>query len=157
MEGQYNRVYRARDRVPRPEYAFLLDRLVAQVRSVLSPVVLSSPEASPNSSHQIGSTVEASYPTLPYKDAFDLLFFKQNESAQLDQFIIERKWAVRPGTGDIVFPESPKADIRHAAVSADVSSTSLDVLKGKGVAAGVPMNKLIAPSLRLALQLEMIV
>lgn len=34
MEGQYNRVYRAKDRVPRPEFAFLLDRLVSQVRCV---------------------------------------------------------------------------------------------------------------------------
>ena len=32
MEGQYNRVYRAKDRVPRPEFGFLLDRLISQVR-----------------------------------------------------------------------------------------------------------------------------
>lgn len=34
MEGQYNKVYRARDRVPRPEYTFLLERLVCQTRYV---------------------------------------------------------------------------------------------------------------------------
>jgi hypothetical protein len=39
MEGQYNKVYRARDRVPRPEYTFLLERLVTQTRFV-PPLVL---------------------------------------------------------------------------------------------------------------------
>jgi hypothetical protein len=32
MEGSYNRVYKARDRVPREEFRFLLERLMGQVR-----------------------------------------------------------------------------------------------------------------------------
>lgn len=34
MEGAYNKVYRARERVPREEYAFLLERLMGTVRYV---------------------------------------------------------------------------------------------------------------------------
>jgi 26S proteasome regulatory subunit N12 len=34
MEGAYNKVYRAKDRVPRPEFGFLLDKLMGTVRCV---------------------------------------------------------------------------------------------------------------------------
>lgn len=34
MEGAYNKVYRARDRVPRPEFGFLLEKLMGTVRWV---------------------------------------------------------------------------------------------------------------------------
>lgn len=34
MEGAYNKVYRARDRVPREEFAFLLEKLMGTVRYV---------------------------------------------------------------------------------------------------------------------------
>ncbi|WVO12818.1 hypothetical protein L204_100426 [Cryptococcus depauperatus] len=47
MEGAYNKVYRAKDRVPRVEFGFLLERLMGTVRG------------------QIASTIESSYPSLP--------------------------------------------------------------------------------------------
>ena len=34
MEGAYNKVYRARERVPRQEFGFLLERLMLTVRYV---------------------------------------------------------------------------------------------------------------------------
>ena len=34
MEGAYNKVYRARDRVPREEFGFLLEKLMGTVRCV---------------------------------------------------------------------------------------------------------------------------
>lgn len=34
MEGAYNKVYRARERVPREEFGFLLERLMGTVRLV---------------------------------------------------------------------------------------------------------------------------
>ena len=69
MEGSYNKVYRARDRVPRPEFGFLLERLMGQVRS------------------QIAATVEASYPSLPLSNAATLLFYKSGETSQLVEFV----------------------------------------------------------------------
>ncbi len=35
MEGAYNKVYRARERVPREEFGFLLERLMGTVRYVI--------------------------------------------------------------------------------------------------------------------------
>jgi hypothetical protein len=43
MEGAYNKVYRARDRVPREEFAFLLEKLMGTVRYVFSTLPLRQP------------------------------------------------------------------------------------------------------------------
>ncbi|KAK1925020.1 26S proteasome non-ATPase regulatory subunit 8 [Papiliotrema laurentii] len=139
MEGQYNRVYRARDRVPRPEYSYLLDRLVSQVRN------------------QIASTMESSYPSIPVSDAAEVLFLGKNDTTTLHKIVEERGWLIRPGSQTITFPNSPKADIRIQAQKGDANAPSVDVLKGKGVIQGTPMNKMVGPSLSLASQLEMIV
>lgn len=71
MEGAYNKIYRARERVPREEYAVLLDRLMGTIRE------------------QIALTIETSYPSLPVANAAQLLFFKDGETSQLVQFANE--------------------------------------------------------------------
>lgn len=68
MEGAYNKIYRARERVPREEYTVLLDRLMGTIRE------------------QIALTIETSYPSLPLQNAAQLLFFKNGETSQLVQF-----------------------------------------------------------------------
>ena len=70
---------------------------------------------------------------------------------------IQRGWYVRPGTQQITFPKSSKADIRIHAQQGEENAPSIDVLNGKGVKQGVPMTKMVGPSLSLAAQLEMIV
>jgi hypothetical protein len=71
MEGAYNKIYRARERVPREEYAVLLDRLMSTIRE------------------QIALTIETSYPSLPLANAAQLLFFKDGETSALVQFASE--------------------------------------------------------------------
>lgn len=87
MEGQYNRVYRAKDRVPRPEFGFLLDRLVSQVRSAISPSLGAQRRLMRR--NQIASTVETSYTHLPFNDAFSILFFKSQDTESLHKLISE--------------------------------------------------------------------
>ena len=89
MEGQYNKVYRARDRVPRPEYTFLLARLVAQIRFVFGFTCDGGHADADWSRNQIASTVETSYASLPLKNAAQLLLFKSGEKAQLVEFAQE--------------------------------------------------------------------
>jgi 26S proteasome regulatory subunit N12 len=71
MEGAYNKVYRAREHVPRQEYTVLLDRLMGTIRE------------------QIALTIETSYPSLPLQNAAQLLFFKSGETTQLVKFATE--------------------------------------------------------------------
>lgn len=71
MEGAYNKIYRARERVPREEYMVLLDRLMGTIRE------------------QIALTIETSYPSLPLQNAAQLLFFKSGETSQLVAFAKE--------------------------------------------------------------------
>ncbi|OWZ58528.1 hypothetical protein LQV05_004186 [Cryptococcus neoformans] len=141
MEGSYNKVYRARDRVPRPEFEFLLERLMGTVRG------------------QIASTIESSYPSLPLQHAATLLFFKSGETSSLTDFASARGWSLSPNTQTFSFPRSSKPDIALAAAesSSDVSSAAIDKLKGTGVVRGVPMETMVGPALRLAQQLEAIV
>ncbi|WVR05122.1 hypothetical protein IAU60_002134 [Kwoniella sp. DSM 27419] len=140
MEGAYNKVYRARDRVPREEFGFLLERLMGTVRG------------------QIASTVETSYPSLPLSSAATLLFYKQGETSQLQSFAVERGWVLAPSTQTFTFPNSTKPDIALAAVQpSDAPSAAVDALKGKGVKRGVPMVSMVGPALKLAQQLEAIV
>jgi hypothetical protein len=125
-----------------------------------------------DSRNQIASTIETSYTHLPFNDAFSILFFKDQDTESLHKLINEvrhldgqpaeaadsqRGWQVRPGTSQITFPNSTKADIRIFAQKGEENAPSLDVLKGKGVGQGVPMQKMVGPSLHLAAQLEMIV
>ena len=86
MEGAYNKVYRARDRVPRPEFGFLLEMLMSTIRSVVYP-----PRMCLHSSvrSQIAATIEASYMSLPQQTAATLLFYKSSEGSQLQQFASE--------------------------------------------------------------------
>lgn len=89
MEGQYNKVYRARDRVPRPEYTFLLERLVTQTRCVPFCILYHRAYLTPRSRFQIASTLETSYRSLPIKNAISLLFFQPGETSQLMKFAQE--------------------------------------------------------------------
>jgi 26S proteasome regulatory subunit N12 len=86
MEGQYNRVYRARDRVPRPEYSYLLDRLVSQVRCVTKNCIFPGPAHGRN---QIASTMESSYPSIPVSDAAEVLFLGKNDTTTLHKIVEE--------------------------------------------------------------------
>lgn len=74
MEGAYNKIYRARERVPREEYKILLDRLMGTIRE------------------QIALTIETSYPSLALQNAAQLLFFKSGETSQLVAFAKEVSW-----------------------------------------------------------------
>ncbi|WVF72262.1 hypothetical protein IAT40_007074 [Kwoniella sp. CBS 6097] len=140
MEGAYNKVYRARDRVPREEFGFLLERLMGTVRG------------------QIAATIESSYPSLPLSSAATLLFFKAGETSALTSFANERGWVLSPSTQTFTFPNSTRPDIALAAVQpSDASSAAVDALKGKGVKRGVPMVSMVGPALKLAQQLETIV
>ncbi|ORX39816.1 SAC3/GANP/Nin1/mts3/eIF-3 p25 family-domain-containing protein [Kockovaella imperatae] len=142
MEGSYNKVYRARDRVPRPEFGFLLERLMGQVRS------------------QIAATVETSYTSLPLSNAATLLFYKSGETSQLVEFATQRGWELSHSTSTFTFPLSPKPDIAIAAAKfsdPNASAQTLDILQGKGVKKGTPMTRMVGPSLRLAQQLEAVV
>ncbi|KAK8869872.1 hypothetical protein IAR55_000440 [Kwoniella newhampshirensis] len=141
MEGAYNKVYRARDRVPREEFGFLLERLMGTVRG------------------QIASTIETSYPSLPLSNAAALLFYKPGETSQLVEFVTQRGWTLQPTSQTLTFPLSTKPDIALAAKqpSDDSSTAALDALKGKGVRRGVPMVTMVGPALKLAQQLEAIV
>ncbi|ORY33767.1 SAC3/GANP/Nin1/mts3/eIF-3 p25 family-domain-containing protein [Naematelia encephala] len=143
MEGSYNRVYRARDRVPREEFGFLLERLMGTVRA------------------QIAATIEASYPSLALESAATLLFYKSGENAALVSFAASRGWVLQPHSQIFTFPTSSKPDIAIAAESANanvsLNPAALDALHGKGIAKGVPMATLVGPALHLAQQLEAIV
>ncbi|WVQ78039.1 hypothetical protein IAT38_000120 [Cryptococcus sp. DSM 104549] len=141
MEGAYNKVYRARDRVPRVEFEFLLERLMGTVRG------------------QIASTIEASYPSLPLSNAATLLFFKPTEKSQLVDFATQRHWDLSPTTETLTFPRSSKHDIALAAAEAnkDSPAATLQKLKAVGVVRGVPMETMVGPALKLAQQLEAIV
>ncbi|TXT15701.1 hypothetical protein VHUM_00204 [Vanrija humicola] len=140
MEGAYNKIYRARERVPREEYAVLLDRLMGTIRE------------------QIALTIETSYPSLPLQNAAALLFFKSGETSQLVKFATERGWDLEPSTQTFTFPKSPIPDIALAAVAAhDSSRIALDIAGGKGIKRGGPMQAMIKPALDLANQLEAIV
>ncbi|KAL7422295.1 regulatory particle non-ATPase [Cryptotrichosporon argae] len=140
MEGAYNKIYRARERVPREEYAVLLDKLMGTIRE------------------QIALTIETSYPSLPQQNAASLLFFKPGESSQLADFATKRGWELAPSTQMYTFPNSSIPDIAlAAAASRDASRIHLDVIEGKGVRRGVPMQSMIKPSLDLAHHLEAIV
>lgn len=68
MEGSYNKVYRAKDRMTRDEFAYLLEKLMRTVRN------------------QIAATIEASYPSLKQQDAGPMLFFKTGETSALIDF-----------------------------------------------------------------------
>lgn len=140
MEGAYNKVYRAKDRVPREEFGFLLERLMGTVRG------------------QIASTVEASYPSLPLQNAAALLFYKPGETSQLVEFASQRGWQLQPTTSTFTFPQSTKPDIAFAAIqSKETSAAELDAIRGEGVKRGTPMITLVGPALKLAQQLEAIV
>ncbi|OCF71934.1 26S proteasome regulatory subunit N12 [Kwoniella mangroviensis CBS 8886] len=142
MEGAYNKVYRAKDRVPREEFGFLLERLMGTVRG------------------QIASTIETSYPSLPLKSAATLLFFKPNETSQLNEFAQSRGWELSPSQQVYTFPNSIKPDIALAALqqSSETKNTSavLSLEKG-GIKRGTPMVNMVGPALKLAQQLEAIV
>ncbi|ODN84750.1 hypothetical protein L202_00628 [Cryptococcus amylolentus CBS 6039] len=141
MEGAYNKVYRAKDRVPRPEFEFLLERLMGTVRG------------------QIASTIESSYPSLPLQHAATLLFYKPTETSSLTDFAANRGWSLSPETQTFTFPRSTKPDIALVAAesSSGVSSSTIDKLRGSGVVRGVPMETMVGPALKLAQQLEAIV
>ncbi|WVN85276.1 uncharacterized protein L203_100421 [Cryptococcus depauperatus CBS 7841] len=141
MEGAYNKVYRAKDRVPRVEFGFLLERLMGTVRG------------------QIASTIESSYPSLPLQHAATLLFYKTGEIASLTDFASTRGWSLSPNTQSFTFPHSTKPDIALAAAesSSEVTAATIDKLKGTGVIKGVPMETMVGPALKLAQQLEAIV
>ncbi|EKD02718.1 26S proteasome non-ATPase regulatory subunit 8 [Trichosporon asahii var. asahii CBS 8904] len=140
MEGAYNKIYRARDRVPREEYAVLLERLMGTIRE------------------QIALTIETSYPSLPLQNAAQLLFFRSGETAQLVEFAKERGWDLEPSTQTFTFPKSPIPDIALAAVAAhDSSRITMDLAGGKGIKRGGPMQSMVKPALELAQQLEAIV
>ncbi|BEI83487.1 hypothetical protein CcaverHIS002_0400910 [Cutaneotrichosporon cavernicola] len=140
MEGAYNKIYRARERVPREEYAVLLDRLMGTIRE------------------QIALTIETSYPSLPLANAAQLLFFKDGETSLLVQFTVERGWSLEPSTQTFTFPKSPIPDIALAAVAAHGSSRiALDIAGGKGIKRGAPMQSMIRPALELTHELESIV
>jgi 26S proteasome regulatory subunit N12 len=70
---------------------------------------------------------------------------------------LQRQWTLQQSTNQITFPRSTKADIRIHAQQGEADAPSADVLKGKGVTQGVPMNKIVGPALSMAAQLEMIV
>lgn len=142
MEGAYNKVYRARERVPRQEFGFLLERLMLTVRA------------------QIAATIEASYPSLALQNASTLLFYKGGETSQLIEFATSRKWALQPTTSTFTFPASDKPDIVIAEAQPSDSDTSvavMDAMMSKGVKRGVPMRTMVGPALQLAQQLETIV
>ncbi|WWC61184.1 uncharacterized protein I303_103764 [Kwoniella dejecticola CBS 10117] len=145
MEGAYNKVYRAKDRVPREEFGFLLEKLMGTVRV------------------QIATTIETSYKSLPLKSALSLLFFNSNEISKLTEFTSARQWELSPSTQMFTFPASSKPDIALAAQfpsNGDASETNninFDLLKGHGVSRGTPMEFMVGPALQLAQQLEAIV
>ncbi|WRT67072.1 uncharacterized protein IL334_004038 [Kwoniella shivajii] len=140
MEGAYNKVYRAKDRVPREEFGFLLERLMGTVRG------------------QIAATIETSYASLPLASAATLLFYKSGDPSQLTEYTFQRGWSFSPATHTFTFPKSAKPDIALAAVQPSESSTAtIDAMKGKGVNKGVPMRTMVGPALKLAQQLEAIV
>ncbi|WWC90087.1 uncharacterized protein L201_005020 [Kwoniella dendrophila CBS 6074] len=161
MEGAYNKVYRAKDRVPREEFGFLLERLMGTVRG------------------QIASTIETSYSSLPLKSATSLLFFKPNEVSELNEFTKSRGWELSPSSQTFTFPNSSKPDIALAALHhkqqqqqnsaansnndgdedmlGETDSKTIDALKGKGIKRGTPMLTMVGPALKLAQQLEAIV
>ncbi|RXK36725.1 26S proteasome regulatory subunit N12 [Tremella mesenterica] len=141
MEGAYNKVYRARERVPREEFAFLLERLMGTVRA------------------QIAATIEASYPSLPLDSATSLLFYKPQEKSQLANFCTERGWSIEPTSSTIFFPNSPSISIRQAArrLPSDAAAAAIEAAQSQGVAHGVPMTTMVGPALKLAQQLEAIV
>ncbi|CAD6572918.1 MAG: hypothetical protein TREMPRED_000689 [Tremellales sp. Tagirdzhanova-0007] len=141
MEGAYNKVYRARERVPREEFGFLLERLMGTVRA------------------QIAATIEASYPTLALQSAANLLFFKSGENAQLVEFGKSRGWVLQPTTSIFTFPSlQPDASPAESqSRETDPSTAALDATMGMGVKRGVPLRTMVGPALQLAQQLEAII
>ncbi|KAI9638366.1 26S proteasome non-ATPase regulatory subunit 8 [Dioszegia hungarica] len=142
MEGAYNKVYRARERVPREEFGFLLEKLMGTVRA------------------QIAATIEASYPSLGKQNASGLLFFKSGEEKDLIEFTSSRKWTLNPSTSTFTFPSTSPDDTPTYNTSANPSATSFGATGNSmsgGVTRGIPMRTMVGPALRLAQQLEAIV
>lgn len=161
MEGSYNKVYRAKDRMTRDEFAYLLEKLMRTVRN------------------QIAATIEASYPSLKQQDAGPMLFFKPGETSALIDFAkkvrhvpqrttprvggrsradpAQRNWQLHPSTHEFTFPPSRGTNGDDPTEGSTVPVTaSRDELDG-GVVRGVPMRTLVGPALRLAQQLEAII
>ncbi|KAK4688653.1 26S proteasome regulatory subunit N12, partial [Tremellales sp. Uapishka_1] len=139
MEGAYNKVYKARERVPREEYGVLLANLMGTVRG------------------QIASTIEASYPSLPLSNAAALLFFQQGETKELNDFAAKREWVLEPSTSSFTFPKSATVLLSPFSED-DVSSQETFTSTGtQGVQKGLALRSMIGPALRIATQLEAIV
>eukprot|EP00457_Paulinella_chromatophora_P010352 gb/GEZN01010452.1/.p1 GENE.gb/GEZN01010452.1/~~gb/GEZN01010452.1/.p1 ORF type:complete len:299 (-),score=75.11 gb/GEZN01010452.1/:226-1122(-) len=81
MEGNYNKVLRARKMLPMPEYAFFTDMLVKTVRE------------------KISECCEKAYEVIPLSDAKQMLLLE--DSAALEKHITMRGWTSRDGS--IVF------------------------------------------------------
>eukprot|EP00808_Paulinella_micropora_P027213 g6071.t1 len=92
MEGNYNKVLRARKMLPMPEYAFFTDMLAKTVRE------------------KISECCEKAYETIPLSDAKQMLLLEDSEG--LNEYISSRGWT--SAGGNIVFKSGRGADAELA-------------------------------------------
>lgn len=94
MEGSYTKVWRARERVPREEYAVLLDGLVGKIRCVQGSREASAMDLKLTRTvrNDIASCHELAYSSLALGEATRLLFFtNENETIEFGKNVVSSK------------------------------------------------------------------
>jgi len=86
MEGNYGKVFLARDNIPAPQYKFFMNELIVTIRS------------------EIGDCIEASSSkdkSLPMQEMARLLHFR-NSNQELLNFVQSRNWNIKDGSVNFV-------------------------------------------------------
>lgn len=103
MEGSYLKIYRAKDRVPREEFQYLLQQLWTTMRwvSFPAPSATSGIGCMPLTSgrSQIAETIQTSYFSIPIQSAARLIYFTDSNDQIMKELVAVSSLFVQASLG----------------------------------------------------------